>query len=73
MSTESQNCAVTETAFARLRLHNMQQWNNWEAVFSMDPTPIEELLGDMLSMQSMPKLHKELTVHCELVWQLEAS
>jgi hypothetical protein len=34
---------------------------------------MEELLEAMLSMWSVPRLHKEFIVHCDLVQQLEAS
>lgn len=33
----------TETAVTRQELHNMQQWSNLEAVFSMKSVPISML------------------------------
>jgi hypothetical protein len=41
---------------ARQQIHNMQQWSNWEAVFSMrsvqylHDTAIEELLEEVFSV-----------------------
>jgi hypothetical protein len=50
---------------ARQQVHNMQQWSNWDAVFStllmqwLLGATVEELLGVVFSVQSVPRLYKE--------------
>jgi hypothetical protein len=53
------------TPIVRQQIHNMQQWSNWEAVFSMrfmqylhDAT-IEELLEEVFSVWSVPSCYKQ--------------
>jgi hypothetical protein len=46
--------------------------NNTRAVAKQRTQTMEELLEAVFSMQSMPRLHKELIVHCEIVPHMEA-
>jgi hypothetical protein len=50
---------------ARQQIHNMHQWTKWELVFSMQymqhlcDATIEELLGEMFSVLSLPRCYKQ--------------
>jgi hypothetical protein len=51
------------TPIARQQIHNMQQWSNWEAVFSMQSmqylhdATIEELLEEVFSVWPVPSFY----------------